>query len=192
VTSLPNGFAQPTIDAGDLRLRPFEPTDEPAVARAMLDLGILRWAAGASVVTAPEAARARVWLEQRLGGWTHGNAILAVTAAADGTLLGSVSLRDVNRIPDQATLAYWVSPEFRGRGIAPRALDAVARWAFGTIRLHRLSLNHVTVNAASCRVAGKAGFRLEGTMREEFVEPGGTRHDSHLHARLATDPVDRP
>jgi RimJ/RimL family protein N-acetyltransferase len=189
VTSHAAELAQPVITAAGLRLRPFEEADEPAVARAMADPAILRWAAGLAVLAAPAPERARTWLEPRLGGWTGGHAILAVTDAADGTLLGSVSLRDVNRIPDQATLAYWVSPEFRGRGIAPRALDAVARWAFERVGLHRLSLNHVDINPASCRVATKAGFLLEGTMREEFVEPNGDRHDSHLHARLATDAV---
>jgi RimJ/RimL family protein N-acetyltransferase len=52
-----------------------------------------------------------------------------------------------------------------------------------------LSLDHALVNEGSCRVATRAGFQLEGTMREFFVEPSGDRHDSHLHARLATDPV---
>jgi RimJ/RimL family protein N-acetyltransferase len=194
MTSQPTAVAPRTIAAGDLLLRPFAGTDEPAVRRAMRDPGILRWAAGLAVLAAPEADRGRRWLEPRLDGWQAGNAVLAVTDAADGTLLGAVSLRDVHRIPDQAVLAYWVDPAFRGRGIAPRALDAVARWAFGPavdggVGLYRLSLNHVVLNTASCRVAGKAGFLLEGTMRDEFVEPDGRRYDSHLHARLATDPA---
>jgi RimJ/RimL family protein N-acetyltransferase len=192
VTSHPADLADPTIAVADLLLRPFEESDEPAVARVMTDTGILRWAAGLAVLATPPPDRARTWLETRLGGWTGGGAHFAVTDAADGTLLGAVSLRDVNRIPDQAVFGYWVAPESRGRGIAPRALDAVSRWAFEELRLHRLSLNHVDINPASCRVATKAGFRLEGTLREEFVEPSGDRHDSHLHARLATDPVDRP
>jgi RimJ/RimL family protein N-acetyltransferase len=40
---------------------------------------------------------------------------------------------------------------------------------------------------ASCRTATKAGFRIEGTMRDFYAELTGRRHDSHLHARLATD-----
>jgi RimJ/RimL family protein N-acetyltransferase len=107
-------------------------------------------------------------------------------------VLGSVTLRDVNRVPDQAVVGYWVSPAARGRRVAARALDAAARWAFtptaqGGLGLHRLSLDHALVNEASCRVATRAGFLLEGTMRDYFVELDGRRHDSHLHARLATD-----
>ncbi|MGW5365621.1 GNAT family N-acetyltransferase [Actinopolymorpha pittospori] len=198
MTSRHLALAPVTFEAGDLLLRPFDEDDEPAVAEAMRDPGILRWAAGQAVLEAPEAERGRRWLESRITGWEVGNAVLAVTDIAEssdtagGALLGAVSLRDVNRIPDQAVTAYWVTPRFRGRGIGSRALDAVARWAFtpsigGGLGLHRLTLNHVVINTASCRVAAKAGFQLEGTMREEFVEPTGRRHDSHLHARLATD-----
>jgi RimJ/RimL family protein N-acetyltransferase len=50
-----------------------------------------------------------------------------------------------------------------------------------------LSLDHALVNEGSCKVATHAGFLLEGTMREYYVELDGRRHDSHLHARLATD-----
>jgi RimJ/RimL family protein N-acetyltransferase len=42
-------------------------------------------------------------------------------------------------------------------------------------------------NAASCGVARKAGFLLEGTLRESYRYADGRFHDEHLHARLATD-----
>lgn len=54
--------------------------------------------------------------------------------------------------------------------------------------LHRIALHHATANPASCTVAAKAGLVLEGTMRQETTDHTGTRYDSHLHARLATDP----
>jgi RimJ/RimL family protein N-acetyltransferase len=118
--------------------------------------------------------------------------VFAVADSATDLVLGCVTLRDVNRVPDQAVAGYWVNPAARGRRVAARALDAAARWAFsskaeGGLGLHRLSLDHALVNVGSCRVATRAGFLLEGTMREYFVELDGRRHDSHLHARLASD-----
>jgi RimJ/RimL family protein N-acetyltransferase len=173
-------------------LRPFEESDEPAVAEALRDPGILRWAVGRAVAGAPESERARMWLRLRIVYWERGSAAFAVTDASDGTLLGSVSVREVNRLPDQAVVGYWVTPKARGRGVATRALDAASRWAFdapekGGLGLHRLSLDHALANPASCRVATKAGFQLEATMRDFYVDVDGQRHDSHLHARLATD-----
>lgn len=189
---------------GELRLRPLHEADEAAVAQAMADPQVLRWAAGLAVNAAPAADRARVWLLPRLTGWSAGVAPFAVvdTGGSDpgpgpgpgGTLLGYVGLRDINRVPDQAVAAYWVTPAARGRRIGARALDAVARWAFAPtaadgLGLHRLSLDHSLANEASCRVALAAGFRPEGTARQSFLDPAGERHDSHLHARLASDPT---
>jgi RimJ/RimL family protein N-acetyltransferase len=180
-----------TIKAEGLLLRPHQESDEAAVAIALEDPDILRWAAGTAVVTAPKDHRAARWLQSRIIGWASGMAFFAVVDQ-EGELLGSVGIRDVNRLPGQAVVSYWVAPCARGRGIAPRALDAAAGWAFagreeGGLGLHRLYLDHALVNVGSCRVAVKAGFALEGTMRGFFVDPGGERHDSHLHARLATD-----
>ncbi len=192
MTTKTGGLAPRTVPVDDLLLRPFDPADEPGVAAAFRDPDILRWVAGRAVIEAPEAERARRWLEPRIAGWAHGSAVFAVADASSGTLYGSVSIRDIGRLPDQAVLAYWVAPEHRGRGIAHRSLDAAARWAFapakeGGLALHRLTLDHALVNVASCRTATKAGFRIEGTMRDFYAELTGQRHDSHLHARLATD-----
>jgi len=181
------------IELQDVVLRPFVASDEAAVAEALRDRDILRWTAGTAVIRMPADQRARKWLEPRIDAWGRGNAVFAVADATTDYVLATVSVRDVNRVPDQAVVAYWVSPAARGRRLAARTLDAAARWAFAPdgLGLHRLSLDHALVNEGSCHVAVRAGFQLEGTMRDYYVEPTGQRHDSHLHARLATDAVDR-
>ncbi len=180
------------IEVDELVLRPLAAADEAAIAEAMTNPDVLRWTAGKDVVRAPADKRALKWLATRIDGWSRNNAVFAVADSTTDLLLGCVTLRDVHRVPDQATVAYWVSPAARGRGIAARALDAAARWGFlaqadGGLGLHRLSLDHALVNVGSCKVATRAGFLLEGTMREFYVELDGQRHDSHLHARLSTD-----
>lgn len=42
---------------------------------------------------------------------------------------------------------------------------------------------HAVRNEASCRVAIKTGFVLEGTKRSAVLHPDGW-HDMHLHARV--------
>lgn len=69
--------------------------------------------------------------------------------------------------------------------MAPAA-EAVSRWAFEDLGLHRLRITHSVANPASCAVAEKAGFRLDGTMRGALLHADGW-HDEHLHARLRTD-----
>jgi RimJ/RimL family protein N-acetyltransferase len=76
--------------------------------------------------------------------------------------------------------------------VASRALNALGEWALGEAGFHRLHLDHSTRNEASCRVAVKAGFALEGTKRSDAVHADG-RHDMHLHARIRDDePPARP
>ncbi|BBA99084.1 putative acetyltransferase [Actinacidiphila reveromycinica] len=190
-------LAPTTLRAHGLLLRPVVAADEPAVARAMADPGVLRWAAGMAVIAAPPRDRAAVWLSARVGAWSAGTAAFAVTDPADDVMIGYLGLRDVHRTPDQAVAGYWVTPSARGRQVTARALDAASAWAFepphaGGLGLHRIHLDHVLHNVGSCRAALRAGFAEEGVMRDSFIEPDGTRHDCHLHARLATDPPARP
>lgn len=181
------------LSAGRLYLRPLIAADEPAVAAALRDPDTARWNAGVAIMSAPEPQRAAMWLRVRDQGWASGTAAhFAVTDATTGQLLASVGIRDIHRLPQQALASYWTLPEARGQGIAAQALDVVCRWGFGSpeaggLGLHRISLDHSLVNHASCRVAEKAGFQLEGIMRGSFIDYEGRRYDSHLHARLASD-----
>lgn len=185
------------LSAGRIYLRPMDATDEAAVALALRDPGIMRWNTGTSIATAPEERRAAMWLRVREQGWASGAAAhFTVADATTGDLLGTVGIRDINRAPEQAVASYWTTPAARGRGLAPQALDVLCRWAFapadsGGLGLHRIVLDHALENSGSCRVAEKAGFQLEGTMRGSFLAHDNRRHDSHLHARLATDQVSR-
>jgi len=71
-------------------------------------------------------------------------------------------------------------------GVAARATTTLTRWALDEIGLHRLELLHATANGASCKVAAKAGFVLEGTKRSAGWHQDGW-HDMHLHARVQGD-----
>jgi ribosomal-protein-alanine N-acetyltransferase len=171
---------QPTIDAAGLVLRPLAPGDVEAVVAAYSDPDIQRW--HVQTMTPDEAA---AWIDQWRVRWARGTgASWAVTEA--GAMVGRIGLRTLNLVAGDAEVAYWVLPEGRGRGIAGRALEALTAWSFADAGLHRIRLTHSTLNGPSCRVAVKAGYELEGTMRHEGLHADGW-HDMHLHARLASD-----
>jgi RimJ/RimL family protein N-acetyltransferase len=84
-------------------------------------------------------------------------------------------------------VGYWVAAPARGRGIAPRALNAACEWVFRLPRprpLERLELIHAVGNVASCRVAGKAGFTLSAVLPPLLPD---FPDDGHLHIRLARE-----
>ena len=179
------GRPQPRLAAGGLVLRPFAEADVPGLVAAYGDPAIQQWHARS--MTEDEA---RAWVAAREGRWgAESGGDWAVTDG--GALVARVGLRTLSLAEGWAEAAYWVVPAARGRGVAARALDAVAAWLFDDVGLHRLELVHAVGNVASCRVAAKAGFRLEGTKRRQTLHPDGW-HDMHLHARLAADAAQSP
>lgn len=173
------------ITAGRLHLRPWRDGDAPDVLRAFREPEIAVWQTSTSV---GDLAAAREWVRRR-GDWSDGaHASFAVVDATSGGLLGSVSLHRIDQVQLTASIGYWTLPEARGRGIAPQAVDVVTRWAFGALGLERIELCHAVDNPASCRVAEKAGYACEGTLRQGYRYGDGTRHDEHIHGRLWSDP----
>ena len=172
---------QPELPAAQgLLLRPWEPADAPAFLAAYQDPEIRRWH------TRRPSSEARVrewfdgyrqaWEQERGGHW-------AVAGHGGEVVLGRIALGSVNLDEGIAGVGYWVLPAARGAGVATRALSALSVWALDGIGFHRLHLDHSTRNHASCRVAAKSGYLLEGTMRSAGVHDDG-RHDMHLHARV--------
>lgn len=110
----------------------------------------------------------------------------AVIHPDDGRLLGRAEFREVHLDGGIAELAYWMIPTARGRGVATAAVSTLSRWAFDEVGFQRLELLHSTGNVASCKVATRTGFLLEGTMRAAVLHTDGW-HDMHLHARIRGD-----
>ncbi|HEY2670578.1 MAG TPA: GNAT family N-acetyltransferase [Rugosimonospora sp.] len=171
---------QPEIRANDIVLRPWLPSDRPEVVAAYADTAIQRWHCRS--MTGDEADS---WIAAWSDRWRgETGASWAVLDAGD--VAGQVGLRRIDLSDGLAEVSYWVLPGARGRGIAVRALTAMTAWSFAMLGLHRLEVAHSTANAASCRVAQRAGFPLEGTKRGEARHADGW-HDMHLHARLDSD-----
>jgi RimJ/RimL family protein N-acetyltransferase len=172
------------LPAGDLLLRPWREDDVDAVWAAVQDPELRRWNdAGAGSRAEAEARLAR------RRDWSSGDhASFAVVAASSGELWGSVSLHSIDRAMGDAEVGYWTVASARGRGVAARALLAVCDWAFAALPLDRIQLFHAVENAASGRVAAKAGFTLEGRLRRSHRYGDGVKHDELLWARLSDDP----
>jgi len=172
-----------TLDAGPVRLRPWRADDVDAALESLLDPDTRLWNAG--WVTTREDAL--VWLERRQD-WGGDHASWAVEDAAAPRLLGSVSVHSIDSVANDAEIGYWTAPSARGLGVASLAVDAACRWAFDALPVDRIELCHAVENAASGRVAQKAGFTYEGHLRRSFRYGDGVKHDELLWARLADDP----
>ncbi|MFF3017017.1 GNAT family N-acetyltransferase [Streptomyces sp. NPDC057939] len=168
-------------------LRPWRDTDAQVLASAYEDPDIRHWNRTEPMTPTGAVERIERWARR----WDAGEAAAWAVAhpdedGAEGAAVGLVGLADIDRSGASAEFLYWLLPAGRGRGAVGQAVTAVSRWAFEECRLHRLRICHSVGNPASCAVAVKAGFPLEGTMRGALLHADGW-HDEHLHARLATD-----
>ncbi|MFH8384568.1 GNAT family N-acetyltransferase [Kitasatospora sp. NPDC018058] len=185
-------FRPAVVDLGDVQLRPWGRALDlaggtvAAVTAAAVDPEIARWN---PLRDAADPAGAEAYLDRSDTRWAEGStASFAITDTADGSLCGNVALRWTDRADGVAMVGYWLLATARGRGLATRATTAVTRWGVRTAGVRRIELYHDVDNQASCRVATRAGFPYEGTLRDSYRYGDGPYTNEHLHARLATDP----
>jgi RimJ/RimL family protein N-acetyltransferase len=101
--------------------------------------------------------------------------------------IGYTEHTDVERI--SAEVGYWVAPAFWGQGICTRALRLLTRKAFtANSELRRLYAVPYAWNLASARVLAKAGYRLEGTLRQSVIKDGRVL-DQWMYAILRDEVV---
>jgi len=175
-------LGQPCLDVDNrVALRPWRESDAEAVKTAFDCPDIQRW----HVRRMDSRDEALAWVADWETCWgNERDASWAITH--EDQPIGQVGLRTISLFEGSAQLSYWVLPDARGTGVAACAALTLTQWAFDVVGLHRLFLQHSTANLASCRVAAKLGFRVEGTLRSALLHTDGW-HDVHTHARLRTD-----
>lgn len=168
---------------GGMLLRPWEPYDAPALGAAYADPDVRHWNRPDPLTPVQAVHRIARWRER----WQRErSATWALAPAGDGPAVGLAALAEIDLRGGSGEFVYWLLPAGRGAGAATEAVSVLTGWAFEDLGLHRLRITHSVANPASCRVATKAGFPLEGTMRDAVLHADGW-HDEHLHARLRTD-----
>jgi RimJ/RimL family protein N-acetyltransferase len=172
-----------TTSTPALLLRPWQDDDVESLIEAFRDPALRRW----TRVPLENVDDAHRWLALQRAGWENRQrisfAVLADGGGDDsGRLLGNVVLKSLDPAVGSAEVGYWTAAHARGRGVAPRALEALTGWAFdafGPEGLDRLALLHQVDNPASCRVAEKTGYRFDRIMPAHPPFP----RDGHRHLR---------
>ncbi len=108
---------------------------------------------------------------------------LAITLWGADVAVGSCGLRRKPGETGEADIGYEIAPRLWGQGYATEAARAMVDFGFRTLGLHRLSSWCIAENTASARVLEKAGFKLEGRLRENECFKG-RRWDTLLYGLL--------
>ncbi|PWR05480.1 GNAT family N-acetyltransferase [Micromonospora acroterricola] len=165
----------------ELVLRPWREDDLDALVEAYRDPVLQRW----TRYPVQTADQGRQWLERTRQDWDDGRRLsfAVLEDGADGPqLVANVVLKGVTPGVTVAEVGYWTAAWARGRGVAPRAVTALSRWAFEQFTgLERLDLLHQVDNPASCRVAEKSGYLFQEVLPAYPPFP----RDGHRHALTA-------
>jgi len=73
-------------------------------------------------------------------------------------------------------IGYWIDRNFANRGYTTKAVEMLTQYAFDVLKLHRVEINLRPENAASRRVAEKAGYVYEGE-RPRYLHIDGQWRD---------------
>jgi len=147
-------------DSARLRFRRHAPEDEAVVARLWMDAAVTRFITRAPLTRGMIAPR----MNWHAGHWSRfGFGYWVVEERVTGRFVGEVGFLDIDRgiepPIERAPELGWVSPAAQGMGHATEAALAALAWGEAAFGWRRAICLIAPGNAASIRVAGKAGFR---------------------------------
>lgn len=115
----------------------------------------------------------------------QGTALTHVIVAADGRVVGRITLNGIVRGPFQScSVGYWVAASDNGRGVATAALANIKELAFGELGLHRIEAGALLHNVRSQRVLERNGFVRFG-VAPQFLNIAGQWQDHAMYQVLS-------
>lgn len=115
------------------------------------------------------------------------NNTFAFAITANGKVIGSIGVfRQSNIHRQTGELGYYIAEEYWGKGIMTKAVKQICKYVFDNSDINRIYAEPFSFNIASCRVLEKAGFKYEGTLRNNAVK-NGKLIDMKMYSRLKTD-----
>lgn len=92
---------------------------------------------------------------------------LLLWCKASGALVGGSGMHRIDWEVPSVEIGYWVRTSHAGKGYITEAVHAITAFAFDVIGAHRVEIHCDERNVRSAAVARRAGFELEGILRNE-------------------------
>ncbi len=99
----------------------------------------------------------------------------AIELRADHRMIGTCGFAAIDTDNNCAEVGYVINPQYRGRGIAPEALEQVLTFGFDNLHLHRIHARYLVGNDASRKVMDKCGLQFEGIAAGAILLRGNYR-----------------
>ncbi|MEK7949377.1 GNAT family N-acetyltransferase [Luteolibacter soli] len=111
--------------------------------------------------------------------------LMAFFFLKDGrTLVGGSGLHDANWDLRHFEVGYWGRSSFSGKGLITEGVRALADHALHLLGATRVFLTTDTLNVQSWKLAERAGFELEGILRNDRRNLSGGLRDTRVYSRI--------
>jgi diaminopimelate decarboxylase len=80
--------------------------------------------------------------------------------------IGMIAFHEIDWANEQATVGYWISSEWEGKGIVSRACIQLFNYGFSSLNLKKIIIKCATGNIKSRKIPEKLGFLLEGVLTQ--------------------------
>lgn len=100
------------------------------------------------------------------------------------TLVGGSGLHRIDWTVPKFEIGYWCRTRFTGQGYVTEAVRGISDFAFDVLDARRVEIRCDSRNLSSARVAERAGFRLEGELRNNELDTGGVPRNTLVYAMI--------
>jgi RimJ/RimL family protein N-acetyltransferase len=157
--------------------------DGPMLSEAIADshAELAPWLGWVTPPPSPDEAEARcVAAHER---FLRNEDLMAFFLAKDtGELVGGSGLHKADWTLRQFEVGYWGRARFAGSGLMTEGVRALARHAIEVLGANRVFLTTDERNVRSRRVAERAGFDYEGTLRKDRLDLEGRLRNTRVYA----------
>jgi ribosomal-protein-alanine N-acetyltransferase len=171
----------PTLRDGDISIRPVRLRDARALERELLEnrTWLRKWEATNPVGPMSFDVRSSI---RHLQSNARAGLGLPFIIEYQGELAGQLNVSSISYgSVSMATIGYWVSERFAGKGLTPTAVALASDHCYFTLGLHRIEICIRPENDPSLRVVEKLGFRYEG-LRRRYIHINGDWRDHFCFA----------
>jgi RimJ/RimL family protein N-acetyltransferase len=170
-----------------LILRRYKPDDAPDILAFASHPSVMRIALDFQVT--PEGVREYIQRQNFYQPFEKGKCFdLAIELKEKGQVIGFLGF--IHRQHQRGEIGYALGVNYRGRGLASEAAEAVVNYAFGVLGLHKVEADATSDNPASWRIMERLGMQREGCLREVELHDGAWV-DRVLYGILADEWRDR-
>lgn len=106
--------------------------------------------------------------------WAISDGFKVIADAATHTLIGYISLGDMNRYEGYVELEFAIDTQHRGKGFCTEAVWEMLDYGFTDMNAHVIAAWVRSHNLACARVLEKCGFTLEGRLRRHARDGSDT------------------